>query len=148
MNHSNKNLNDLVSIARDGKDFYEHAAAKVDDPALKTVFTRMASVKNDIVQSLSGEIRAEGDKPTTAGTLVGEIGKIYGDLRALVGNKDYAYVAQLEESEDRLLKAFTDAIADKETSAPARAVLDRLAPIIRECHNSMRDRKLALKNAA
>lgn len=148
MNHSNKNLNDLVSIARDGKDFYEHAVTKVDDAALKALFTRIAASKGAIVQGLSAEIRAEGDKPTQSGTFVGEISKLYGEVRALVGNKDYAYVAQLEESEDRLLKAFNAAIADKDTSAPALAVLNRLAPEVRECRNLMRDRKLALKKAA
>ena len=148
MNHSNSNLNDLVSIARDGKNFYEHAATKVDDAALKTLFTRIAASKAAIVQGLSAEIRAEGDKPTQSGTLVGEMNKLYGGIRALVGNKAYAYVAQLEESADRMLKAFNAAIADKDTSALALGVLNRLAPEVRACHNLMRDRKLALKKAA
>lgn len=148
MNHSNKNLNDIVAIARDGKDFYEHAATKVDDAALKALFTRTAVAKSAIVQGLSAEIRAEGDKPTESGTFVGEISKLYGDVRAMLGHKDYSYVAQLEESEDRMLKAFNAAIADKDTSVAALGVLNRLAPEVRECHNMMRDRKLALKNAA
>ena len=57
-------------------------------------------------------------------------------------------MAQLEESEDRMLKAFNAAIADKDTSALALGVLNRLAPEVRACHNLMRDRKLALKKAA
>ena len=148
MNDSNKNLNDLIAIARDGKDFYQHAATKVDDGSLKALFARIAVSKDAIVQGLSAEVRAEGDKPTQSGTFVGEISKLYGDVRALVGNTDYAYVAQLEDSEDRLLKAFNDAIADTDTSVPALAVLSRLAPEVRECHNLMRERKLALKKAA
>lgn len=148
MNQSNKHLNDIVAIARDGQSFYEHAADKVDDTQLKTMFTRMAGVKSDIVQSLSTEIRIEGDKPTQSGTVVGDMGKIYSDIRAVLGNKDYAYVAQLEESEDRLLKAFSVALADKDTSPAALVVLNRLLPLVRECHDLMRSRKQALKNAA
>jgi len=148
MNNSNKHLNDLVAIARDGKSFYEHAATKVDDAQLQALFNRLAVVKGDIVQGLSTEVRIEGDKPTQSGTVVGDISKIYGDIRALVGNKDYAYVAQLEESEDRLVKAFTAAIADKDTPAPALTVLNRLLPQVRECHDLMRTRKQALKKAA
>ena len=148
MNNSNKHLNDLVAIARDGKSFYEHAATKVDDAQLQALFQRIAVVKGDIVQGLSTEVRIEGDKPTQSGTVVGDISKLYGDIRALLGNKDYAYVAQLEESEDRLLKAFAAAIADKDTSAPALAVLNRLMPQVRECHDLMRTRKQALKKAA
>lgn len=148
MNHSTKKLNDLVAIARDGKTFYEQAALKVDDPSLKTLFTRIAGAKGQIVQGLSSEIKAEGDKPAESGTLVGEISKIYGEVRALVGNKDYAYVAQLEESEDRLLKAFGEVRADKDLSPAAAAVLNKLEPEVRQCHELMRTRKLALKKAA
>ena len=42
-------LNDLISIARDGKDFYEEAAQKVDDAELKTLFARIATTKAQIV---------------------------------------------------------------------------------------------------
>lgn len=148
MNNSNKHLNDLVAIARDGKAFYEHAASKVDDAQLQALFNRMAVVKVDIVQGLSTEVRIEGDKPTQTGTVVGDISQLYADVRAALGNKNFAYVAQLEESEDRLLKAFSAAIADKDTSSPALAVLNRLLPQVRECHDLMRARKQALKKAA
>jgi uncharacterized protein (TIGR02284 family) len=148
MSHSTRKLNDLVAIARDGKSFYDHAAPKVDDATLKTLFSRIAAVKGDIVQGLSGEVRAEGDTPADSGTLVGGISQVYGDVRALLGNKDYAYVAQLEEAEDRMIKAFDDALADKELAPAAVTVLTRLAPEVRQCHELMRTRKLALKNAA
>ncbi|HMB57911.1 MAG TPA: PA2169 family four-helix-bundle protein [Arenimonas sp.] len=147
MNH-NKHLNDLVAVARDGKDFYEYAATRVDDQELKSLFTRMAGIKGEIVQGLSSEIKATGDVPTQSGTIVGDMNKLYGSVRALLGNKDYAYVAQLEESEDRLLKAFNIAIADKDTTATALAVLNRLLLQVRQCHEQMRTRKLALKKAA
>jgi len=39
MNHSNRMLNDLVSIARDGKSFYEHAASKVADKKVADIAT-------------------------------------------------------------------------------------------------------------
>jgi uncharacterized protein (TIGR02284 family) len=134
MSHSTRTLNDLVAIARDGKSFYEHAAPKVDDPTLKTLFSRIAAVKGDIVQGLSGEVRAEGDTPADAGTVVGGISRVYGDVRALLGNKDYAYVAQLEEAEDRMMKAFDDALADTALAPAASTVLTRLAPEVRQCH--------------
>ena len=148
MNPSNDKLNDLVSIARDGKDFYEHAATKVSDPELKSLFSTLALIKAQIVSELSSEIRATGDKPSQSGTLVGEISKLYGELRALAGSKDYAYVAQLEQAEDRLLKAFDDVRLDKDISPHALTVLTRLGPEIRKCHDLMRTRKQAMKKAA
>lgn len=148
MNHSNHILNDLVSVARDGKRFYEDAASKIDNPELRTLFTRIAAVKGDIVNSLSSEIRTTGDKPADSGTWVGNFNTLYGDMRAMFGDKSYAFVAQLEESEDRLLKGFNEALQDKAISANARKTLDRLLPEVRGCHEIMRDRKVALKKAA
>jgi uncharacterized protein (TIGR02284 family) len=141
-------LNDVVSVTRDGKSFYEHAASKVDDVELKTLFTRMAAVKGEIVSGLSTQIKAMGATPSDHGTWVGEIEQRYGELRALLGDKNYAYVAQLEDSEDRLLKAFDQAIKDQDTPAAARDVLNRFLPEVRSCHDLMRSRKLSLKKAA
>jgi uncharacterized protein (TIGR02284 family) len=148
MNHSNQMLNDIVAIARDGKGFYEHAAGKVSDPELKTLFKRIAVVKNDVVTSLSSVIEATGEKPAASGTIVGDLSKLYGDLRAHVGNKDYAYVAQLEQAEDRLITAFDEARGNVETTSQALAVLTRLSPEVRQCHEMMRTRKQAMKKAA
>src|SRR4249920_1670962 len=141
MNRSNHLLNDLVAIASDGKAFYEHAATKVNDPDLVKLFDRIASIKADIVSSLSSEIQAGGDQPNKTSTLAGDLAQFYGDLRAMAGHKDYAYVAQLEQSEDRFLKVFEDARISKETSPRAVAALARLAPEVRQCHELIRSRK-------
>lgn len=148
MKPSNQTLNDLVSIARDGKSFYEHAATKVDDTELRNLFNRLATIKGDILLGLGSEIAATGDKPADSGTLVGELSKLYGDLRALAGSKDYAYVAQLEQSEDRFIHAFEEARKDERVSPGAIATLNRLAPEVRQCHELMRTRKQAMKKAA
>ena len=148
MNHSNQILNDLVSATRDGKGFYEHAASMVSDPELRTLFTRLAKVKGDIVKGLSDEIRATGDKPVDSSTWSGDFNKLYGEVRALLGDKNYAYVAQLEESEDQLMKAFNKALDNMDTTDHARTVITRFLPEVRSCHEIMRSRKIALKKAA
>lgn len=148
MNSTNSKLNDIVAVARDGQNFYSQAAGKVDDPELKTLFTRLAASKGDVVASLSKEIRVAGDKPTASGTFVGEMSKIFGDLRAIGDGKDYAYVAQLEQTEDRLVKAVDEAIADKDVATKAKDVLIRLAPEVHTCHDLMSKRKKAMKLAS
>ena len=148
MNHTHHILNDLVEVARDGESFYEHAATKVDQPELRILFTRLAMAKRNIVKELSVEVAARGEKPAGSGSWTGSFNKMYGDVRAALGGKDYAYVAQLEESEDRMLKGFEKAINDKDMPASARLVLTRLLPEVKQCHELMRTRKLALKKAA
>lgn len=142
------NLNDLIEIARDGKSFYDEAAQKVKDAELSALFVRIAGVKADIVNSLSATVIAAGGKPADHGTFVGSMQQFYGKVRATLGDTQYGYVAELEESEDRLLKAFNETLADSDTPAPARAEVERLLPKVRECHQVMSSRKHALKAAS
>jgi uncharacterized protein (TIGR02284 family) len=139
-------LNDLIEIARDGKDFYTEAAGKVKDAELSALFTRIAGVKADIVSSLSSTVLAAGGKPADHGTVVGSMQQFYGKVRATLGDTQYGYVAELEESEDRLLKAFKDTLNDADTSPAARQEVTRLLPQVQECHAVMRDRKHAMKH--
>lgn len=141
-------LNDLIEIARDGGEFYNEAAGKVENPELASLFQQMAAHKREIVQGLSADVAATGEKPAEHGTMVGSMQQIYGKMRAAFGNKDYGYVAELEESEDRLLKAFKDTVADSDTPAAARAAAEQYMPRVVECHNIMRDRKHTLKAAS
>lgn len=140
-------LNDLIAIARDGQEFYEEAAKKVEHAELVALFNRIAGVKAKIVQQLSAEVQAAGGKPEDDGTFVGSMQQFYGKVRATLGDKEYGFVAELEESEDRLLKAFDEVIKDSDTPPAARDAATRLMPDVRQCHDTMRERKLALKNA-
>ncbi|WP_411834718.1 PA2169 family four-helix-bundle protein [Pseudoxanthomonas mexicana] len=150
MNNENTahTLNDLIAIARDGKSFYEEAAQKVDDAELKNLFTRIAGIKGHLVTELGAVVQAAGGTPEDSGTLVGSMQKMYGNLRATLGDKEYGYVAQLEESEDRLINAFNEVAQDSRTSQAARDVVTRLLPEVRASHDVMRNRKLAMKSAA
>ncbi len=141
-------LNDLIEIARDGKDFYTEAAGKVKNPELSGLFTRIAGVKADIVTRLSADVAAAGGKPAEHGTLVGSMQQVYGRVRAALGDTDYGFVAELEQSEDRLLHAFQDTLTDNDTPASVRAEVQALLPSVRECHDVMRNRKHALKMAS
>lgn len=141
-------LNDLIEIARDGKAFYEEAASKLDDADLKALFTRIAGVKEAIVNELGGAVQAAGGKVETSGTAVGSMQQFYGKIRATLGDKAYGYVAELEESEDRLLEAFENAAGDRDIPVAARDIVTRLLPEVRSCHQVMRDRKRAMKHAA
>ncbi|MFT4246667.1 MAG: PA2169 family four-helix-bundle protein [Pseudomonas sp.] len=141
-------LNDLIQIARDGQDFYNEAASKVKDAELSSLFTRIAASKADIIASLGAAVSAAGGKPAEHGTFVGSVQQLYGRLRASLGDTTYGFVAELEESEDRLLGGFRDALGDTDTSPLARQEIQRLLPEVQQTHAVMRDRKHALKNAS
>jgi uncharacterized protein (TIGR02284 family) len=139
-------LNDLIEIARDGNEFYLEAAGKVKDTELAALFTRIAEVKAGIVSSLSTTVAAAGGKPAEHGTVVGSMQQFYGKVRATLGDTQYGYVAELEESEDRLLGAFKDALNDSDLPPAARQEVTRFLPQVKECHDVMRSRKHAMKH--
>lgn len=140
-------LNDLIEIARDGGEFYTEAAGKVENAELSALFTRMAGHKREIVSGLSAEVAAAGGDPADHGTMVGSMRQVYAKARAALGDTNYAYVAELEELEDRLLDAFKDTLEDNDTPVVARAAAQKFMPRVTECHDIMRNRKLAMKSA-
>ncbi|XWO45894.1 PA2169 family four-helix-bundle protein [[Pseudomonas] boreopolis] len=91
---------------------------------------------------------AAGGKPAEHGTMVGSMQQMYGRVRAMLGDTDYGNVAELEQSEDRLLHAFQDTLNDTDTPPAVRAEVQVLLPSVRECHDVMRNRKHALKMAS
>lgn len=148
MNNEKKiqhSLNDLIEIARDGGEFYTEAAGKVDNAELSTLFNQMAGHKREIVAGLSADVAATGGEPADSGTMGGSMREAYTKLRAALGNNDYAYVAELEELEDRLMNAFQETIDDGDTPPAARAAAQKHMPQVVQCHDTMRDRKVALK---
>jgi uncharacterized protein (TIGR02284 family) len=139
-------LQELVQIARDSKSFYESAAKEVDDTNLKLDFQRMAEIKGELITQLSRHISARGEAPETSGTFAGTLRKGYGELLAHMRGKKGAaktYTAQLEETEDRLLKHYEEALRDV-SSPEVREVLSAQLPKLRQCHDEMKRLKLKL----
>jgi len=75
----------------------------------------------------------------------GSLHKLYGNVRAKLGEKDYAYVSELEESEDRLLGAFNNVLHDKDTPAPVKAAVTSFLPKAKQQHDLMRDTKWSMQ---
>lgn len=139
-------INDLIAITRDSADFYTEAAGKVENPQLKTLFTGMAESKNGLIGAMSRDIKVEGATPAKDGTFRGTLHKVYGNVRAELGdNKNYSYVSQLEATEDRLLGAFNNVLQDKDVPAPVKEAVTSYLPKVKQQHDLMRDRKWAMQ---
>ena len=144
-------LNDLIEITRDSATFYSDAAKAVPNPALKSLFGEMASSKQGLVGAMSREVRSEDVKPATTattGTVRGAWDKLYGDVRTQFGDANYGYVSQLESSEDRLMKAFNEVVADDNVPASVKQTVSSYLPAIRSHHDMMRDRKWNMQASA
>lgn len=143
MNKTAKTLNHLVEALNDGIDFHQHAARETANPGYRDLFQRMAALKGRIAADLKVEIAHQGVEPDQDGTWLGSIRKGYADLKAsLKKDSDAAYIASLEEQEDRVLEAFRDAL-DAGQPLAVRTLAARHLPEVQQMHDQMR----ALKKA-
>ena len=53
-------LNDMIEVLNDGRTFYEEAAIEVKRADLKTLFVRMARIKQSIANDLRTAVVANG----------------------------------------------------------------------------------------
>jgi uncharacterized protein (TIGR02284 family) len=140
-------LNDLIGVLGDGVKFYEDAARTVDGP-YQALFQRLASTKRAILSDLRAEVAYHGEAPFEGGTLAGSLRQAYTDLSArFSGKPDAKYISQLEETEDRILRAFTDALTTSER-AEVRQVARNYLPDIKRMHEEMRALKAQVQHAA
>ena len=137
-------LRDLVQIARDGADFYAAAEPEVNDAHLKAVFERMAASKQALIDALAGRLEMIGETPPVSGTQLGALRKAYTDVRAsLSSHNEKVYIAQLEQTEDRLLHHFEEALRDSDNDE-IRSQLQAHLPRVQACHDEMRRLKAKL----
>lgn len=137
-------LNELIEITRDGQRFYQHAQDEVKDVRLKAIFSEMSQAKTDVIQALAVKVAANQELPSSAGTLIGKLRQVYADTRASMSSDEGAtYVKQLEDTEDRILHAFEDALESAEPDV--RALLAVEMPKVRNCHDRMRSLKQSME---
>lgn len=137
-------LRELVQIANESKDFYESALKKFSNAEVRNVFQRMAEVKRELINVLSPYIVSTDEKLDLGGSFVGNVRETYADILASISsNDDSIYTAQLEETEDRLLKNFYEAL-DKVQSVETRTLLERYLPKVQSSHDEMRRLKIKL----
>jgi uncharacterized protein (TIGR02284 family) len=135
-------LNELIQATRDSAEFYLDASKAVDNATLRTLFVHMADSKNGLIGAMSKQVRVDGGVPAKAGTLLGPIREMYGDVRAkLSDDKNYTYVSELEKGEDRLMNAFHDVIKSDDASTEVKAILRSYLPTVQEQHDLLRNRK-------
>ncbi|KGK85239.1 hypothetical protein DP64_01575 [Stutzerimonas degradans] len=139
MNPATQQLNELIEITRDGQRFYQHAIDEVKDVELQHLFRDMAQAKTQVIQALAVKVAASHEQPAQGGTFAGRLNELYTDARAHLGNADGAYVEQLLQTEERILRAFEDALPDAQPDV--RALLAVELPKLRACHARMRQLK-------
>ena len=143
MTKTTRTLNHLVEALNDGVEFHELAAKETNQPAYRDLFLNQARVKKAIAADLKAEVARLGDTPDADGTWLGGIREGYAKLKSkMVKDADAAWIASIEEQEDRVLEAFRDA-AEADQPAPVRTLATRYLADVKQMHDQMRDLKRA-----
>lgn len=140
-------LNELIQAMRDSAAFFADVAKSVQNPGLRSLFVDIAESKHGLVGSMAREVRDEAAEPAAQGSFLGGLQRIYSKLRADISTDkgDYAYVRELEKSEDRLMAAFHDVIKSDDAPKAVKQSLMSYLPKVKEHHDAMRDRKWAME---
>lgn len=145
MNTDTAMLKDLVEVLNDGKLFYEEAAAKVELPQFKQIFSQMARTKAAIASDFKIKIVASGESAPEGGTFSGALRKAYAEIAAKLSNTPNAeYVGQLEDCEDRIVSEFRT-VANTSDDAELRALAQKHMPEVLRDHEQMRALKQAMQ---
>lgn len=139
-----RSLKELVQVTRDSQELYEAVAERTENRELAEVCRRLAAAKSELIDALKLELVSMGSAVPADGTLVGDLRRVFAELRAaLSSDADVILSEQLEESEDRLLQAYERTLDDLR-SPQLRAILTLQMPRVRECHEEMRRVRQAL----
>jgi len=135
-------INELIEVLNDSIAFYKEASEGAIRPDLKALFHRMIAAKTRITEELAQAIQLNGDTAATSGTLAGSMRKLYAEVRTKMAlDKNYEYVAQLEEFEDQILHTFQAAVGD-ESNIELCEIAGRYMTAVKVDHDLMRDLKI------
>jgi uncharacterized protein (TIGR02284 family) len=150
MSKPEKELQNLINICEDAREFYTDAIAQTNDPEMKQLFRNMADIRKGVIVDLRTYMRQNDmDIEEPSETFGGKVNKFLGEnIAKWSDNTDNALIAYLEEAEDRCLHSFQDVSNDNDMPADTRAIVSRELETLKKTHDYMRELKQAMKSAA
>ncbi|MEW6167843.1 MAG: PA2169 family four-helix-bundle protein, partial [Pseudomonadota bacterium] len=103
-------LNELIRTSEDGRRGFEAAAAKADDPRLKTTLAEHARSCAAAVSELQQLVRSFGGEPVESGSIAGAAHRGWVRARAAAGDNNVAVLEEVERGEDVAKAAYTRAL--------------------------------------
>jgi uncharacterized protein (TIGR02284 family) len=119
-------LNHLIDIAEDGKEGYESAAERIEDPQIKSSFllfsqdrSLYASKLRQIVQELNGDSEDKG------GNALGSLHRVWIDLKSILTSGDTtAIVNACITGEESAIKEYKMVLNDDEVPNSCKPVIE------------------------
>ncbi len=149
MSNTEKELQNLVNICEDAREFYTDAIDQTKDPEMKQLFRNMADVRKGVIVDLRTHMRQKDmDIEEPSETFGGRVNKFLGENVAKWSDKtDKALITYLEEAEDRCLHSFQDISNDNDVPNDTRALVSQELETLQKTHDYMKELKEAMKAA-
>src|SRR5271155_383825 len=138
-------LNELISTLLDSQKGLADIGEHLKDETLKRYFLaeslKRASFRGDLEEVLHQNGVHDIKE---AGTTVGTLQRVWGDLKAKLGGGDHTLLETAEQGEDEVKSAYADAL-DQELPLPIRQLLAEQQSHILMSHDYVRDHRDILK---
>jgi uncharacterized protein (TIGR02284 family) len=131
-------LNTLIATTIDSINGYEDSAENIDNERLREIFRQRANERQEVVESLRGEVRRLGGNPEDDGSFLGKAHQRFEDLKAAItGRDEKAIINEVERGEDYIKGKFEAALKSDEISGDSRAIVERCYQSVRAGHDQM-----------
>ena len=131
-------VSDVIQVLKAGADFYRDAMADIDSMSIKGTFKRMAENKEKTISTLQPLAIAEQGEKEKGTSWAVEARKMYTKFSSVVStDRDFTYVNQLEEVEDKVLEALDEAL-DEDQPSSAMATLRSVRAEAQSLHDEMK----------
>ena len=143
-----KELQKLINICEDAREFYADATDQTNDPEMRRLFRTMADIRKGVIIDLRAHMRQkdmEVSEPSE--TVMGQVNKFLGENFAKWSdNADKSLINYLEEAEDRCLHSFQDVSNDNDIPADTRRLVSQELQTLQRTHDYMKELKQAMNS--
>jgi len=108
-----KQLNEIVSICRDGAKGYAHAADNLNDPELSTLFRRLAQQRKGFVEELKNEGLKLGMELDDSGTIKGYFHRIWMDVSYSFDSNDENVIEDSITGEEKAVEIYKEVMNEE-----------------------------------
>lgn len=134
-----KQLQELIQINVDSRDGFRHAAEKLEDMTLSTLFQSLAHQREEQANELSQYVEWNQEKPDREGSFAASLHRSWITIReALSSDSLYPVLAEAERGEDQIKAAYENALRETAGSA-VNDVLTRQYAQVKSAHDRVRD---------
>lgn len=109
------NLGNVLDICHDGAQGYEHAANRIDNTEISTIFRRLSQQRKLFAEELKNDARDLGFEFDESGTVKGFFHRNWLDLKSIVSKDDLSTVVDTAKTgEHEAVDTYDEAINNEE----------------------------------